>query len=358
MDLPDHDERPIAMKRISNLRSQISDRVFRNRRPEARNSKLCNQRGVALVIVLWIFIFLFVVAFDFAASVRQEATAAYRFAEESEGYYFAVAGFERALYDLLQEGSERRRTGGLASTDLFDGNWREKSFGEGLYKVRFLDEAGKVSLNRADEGTLGRVFTHLGVEEPRRTALVDSILDWRDEDTLHRVNGAEDDYYLSLTPPYTARNGPFDSVEDLLWVRGVTSELFYGGEENGHKRIGFREIFSVDNPLDRINLRTASAEVIHAVTGVPLEKSRGFVEERKKLSEDTLSDLLRLLGFAAGDAAMRQFVFLNPTVVSVESVGALGKTSSGRRVRGVVRIVGGNRGVELTRWVDRVYGKD
>ena len=351
MGLPGDDERLVAMTTISNLKSQISDCGF-------RNSKLSDDRGVALVVVLWIFIFLFVVAFDFAASVREEGMAAYRFTEESEGYYLAVAGFEQAIYDLLQQGLQQRQTGGPQSTDLFDGSWREKSLGQGLYRVRLLDEAGRVSLNRADEETLGRIFMNLGVEESRRTVLVDSILDWRDEDNLHRLNGAEDDYYLSLSPPYTARNGPFDSVEDLLWVRGVTPELFYGAEEDGLVRIGFKEIFTVDSPLDRINLRTASAEVIHALTGMPLEKSRAFVEERKRLSEKTLADLLRLLGFAAGDAAMRQFVFLNPSVVAVESVGAQSESSSRRRVRGVVRVVGGNRGVEMIRWVDRVYGKD
>ncbi|MGH7829042.1 MAG: general secretion pathway protein GspK [Candidatus Binatia bacterium] len=357
MDLSDDDKRLVAMTEEIETR----DRDRKNKTEGWRSLSqisVYDDRGFALVIVLWIFIFLFVVAFDFAASVREEGTAAYRFAEESEGYYLAVAGFEGALYELLQQGSQQRERGGSPATDLFDGSWREGKLGQGLYRVRILDEAGKVSLNRADEETLGRVLTHLGVEESRRTVLVDSILDWRDEDNLHRVNGAEDDYYLSLSPPYTARNGPFDSVEDLLWVRGVTPELFYGGEEEGVVKIGLKEIFTVDNPLDRVNLRTASAQVIHALTGLSLDRSRAFVEERKRLSEDTLSDLLRLLGFAAGDASMRQFVFLNPTVVAVESMGSQGESSSRRQVRGVVRIVGGNRGVELIRWVDRVYSEN
>src|SRR5580765_8341764 len=46
-----------------------------------------NQRGVALLIVLWIFIFLLVVAFDFSTSVREEATAAHRYSDETQGYY-------------------------------------------------------------------------------------------------------------------------------------------------------------------------------------------------------------------------------------------------------------------------------
>jgi hypothetical protein len=56
-----------------------------------------NQRGVALLVVLWIFIFLLVVAFDFSASVREEATAAHRYNDETQGYYIALAGLSASL---------------------------------------------------------------------------------------------------------------------------------------------------------------------------------------------------------------------------------------------------------------------
>jgi type II secretory pathway component PulK len=66
-----------------------------------------NQRGVALLVVLWIFIFLLVVAFDFTASVREEATAAHRYSDETQGYYIALAGFERGVYEFLQQSAGR-----------------------------------------------------------------------------------------------------------------------------------------------------------------------------------------------------------------------------------------------------------
>ncbi|MBI2359500.1 MAG: general secretion pathway protein GspK [Deltaproteobacteria bacterium] len=301
------------------------------------------------MIVLWIFIFLFVVAFDFSASVREDAFAAHRYAEESEGYYVALAGFERGLYELLQRFSQPLRSTLSPATELFDGDWREESYGEGSYSVRFTDEAGKVNLNRVDQETLRRIFTNLGVEEPRRSILVDAILDWIDEDDLHRASGAESDYYMSLSPAYTAKNGRFDTVEELLWVRGVTAELFYGEEGEA----GLRDIFSVDSPIDRINLRTASAEVIHALVGLPLEKSREFVEERKKSSESTAADLLKILGIAAGDAAIRQLVFVNPTVITIESRGGRKDSVTRRQVKGVIRLAAGRQGYQLARWVDR-----
>ena len=241
-------------------------------------------------------------------------------------------------------------------------SWHEEALGGGAFRVRWVDEGGKININRADEETLRRVFTNLGVEEPNKAILVDSIMDWRDPDDLHRASGAENEYYRSLTPPYTAKNGPFDTVEDLLWVRGMTAELFYGyGDAQGDRaenaqRAGLRAIFTVDSPIDRVNLRTASADVIHALTGIPLEKSRRFVDERKKLSDKTLADLLPLLGVGAGDAALQQFVFANPAVVTVEAEGRPAQSQLSRRVKGVVRAAGGGREFELMRWIDRDIG--
>jgi general secretion pathway protein K len=330
-----------------------------NRDDKDKAPGFLNQRGVALLVVLWIFIFLLVVAFDFSTSVREEAAAAYRYSNETEGYYLALAGFERGVYEFLQQSAGRDALGAQKREDIFDGDWHEEAVGSGNFRVRWVDEGGKININRADEQTLRRVFTNLGVEEPSRSILVDSIMDWRDPDDLHRLSGAENEYYRSLTPPYTAKNGPFDTVEDLLWVRGMTSELFYGygaangGSEQDGERVGLREIFTVDSPIDRVNLRTASADVIHALTGIPLEKSRRFVDERKKLSEQTLADLLPLLGIGANDTALQQFVFANPAVVTVEAEGRAGESRMSRRVKGVIRGAGGGREFELVRWIDR-----
>ena len=287
-----------------------------------------SERGVALLIVLWIFIFLFVVAFDFSAGVREEATAAHRYSDDNQGYYLALAGFEHGLYEFLDQARGRELQPVDKPKDIFDAAWRE--------------------------GTLG-------IEESLIGVLIDSIMDWRDQDDLHRSNGAEDDYYLSLTPSYTAKNGPFDSLEELLWVKGVSASLFYGYESSGSRdrdspRVGLREIFSVDSPIDRVNLRTASAPVIHVLLGISLEKCQAFVEERAKLGDKTLADLLPLLGIGSSEAALQMFIFTSPSIVTVEAEGYASESRQPRRVKGVIRAGGGNRGYELTRWVDREIG--
>ncbi len=320
-----------------------------------------SERGVALLIVLWIFIFLFVVAFDFSAGVREEATAAHRYSDDNQGYYLALAGFEQGLYDFLSQSRGRELQQVDKPKDIFDAGWREATLGGGTYRLRLVDESSKINLNRADENLLRRIFSNLGVEEPVIGTLIDSIMDWRDQDDLHRTNGAEADYYLSLNPPYTAKNGSFDSLEDLLWVKGVTASLYYGYDSSGtpardSSHVGLREIFSVDNPIDRVNLRTASAPVIHVLLGIPLEKCQAFVEERTKLADKTLADLLPLLGVGSDDAALQMFIFTNPSIVSVEAEGYASESHQARRVKGVIRAGGGNRGYELTRWVDREIG--
>jgi general secretion pathway protein K len=323
-------------------------------------SRAKDQRGVALIIVLWIFIFLFVVALDFSSDVRDEANAAHRFSEDTQGYYLALAGFQRGLYEysMQSQGGPGQRTENPPG--FFDLSWREEKLGAGFLRVRLIDEGGKINLNRADESTLRRIFINIGIDEPRRSELVDAILDWVDRDNLHRVSGAENEYYESLSPPYTAKNGFFDSVEELLWVKGMTVELFFGtgaGVEAGSAaspRPGLGEIFTVDSPIDRVNLRTASPEVIHALLGIPLEKCRAFVEERKKLSDKTIADLLPLLGISSGDASTRMFVFTNPSIISVEAEGSTTGTDLPRRVKGVVRLAGGQGRFEMLRWIDRI----
>jgi general secretion pathway protein K len=324
----------------------------------AEKRRLRDQRGVALILVLWIFIFLFAVAVEFSSEVRHEASAAHRFSEDTQGYYLALAAFQRGLYEYAMQqpqGGAFQRT--EPTPGFFDLSWREEKLGDaGIARVRLLDEGGKINLNRADEAMLRRIFTNLAIDEPRRSELVDSILDWVDPDRLHRINGAEDDYYQSLSPPYTAKNAPFDAVEELLWVKGVTAELFFGAAnvENTERRPGLAALFTVDSPIDRINLRTASAEVLHALLGLPMEKCRAFIEERRKLSDKTIGDLLPLLGIAAGDAATRMFVFTNPSVIGIEAEGSTTGAGAPRRLKGVVRVAGGQGRFEVIRWIDRV----
>jgi DNA uptake protein ComE-like DNA-binding protein len=72
--------------------------------------------------------------------------------------------------------------------------------------------------------------------------IADAILDWIDEDDEAREYGAESAYYSTLEPPYAPKNGPLDTVEELLRVRGVTPEMLFGTDANRNGQIDPNEI--------------------------------------------------------------------------------------------------------------------
>jgi hypothetical protein len=100
----------------------------------------------------------------------------------------------------------------------------------------------------------------LGAE---RDAVIDSILDWRDTNREHRLNGAEEDYYRGLDPPYSCKDGRIDVLEELLLVRGVTPELFFGRREGDKAVPGLRDLLSVQS--FETNYGTAPQAVLDAL---------------------------------------------------------------------------------------------
>ena len=90
--------------------------------------------------------------------------------------------------------------------------------------------------------------------------IVDAILDWRDADHIKRLNGAERDYYRSARG-YDPKDGFFDSVQELLLVKGVTADLFYGIDG----RPGLRDVVSVFCKLDKINMNSVTSPVLQAL---------------------------------------------------------------------------------------------
>src|SRR5436305_122650 len=69
---------------------------------------------------------------------------------------------------------------------------------------------------------------------PTRTEdVANSILDWLDaKSSIPRTNGAKDEFYPALDPPYHVKNGAMDTLDELLLVKGVTPQLLYGNDRN------------------------------------------------------------------------------------------------------------------------------
>lgn len=249
-------------------------------------SLFTNERGAALVLVLWVTAVLIIIVAEFAYAMRIETLAVKNFKEKEQAYYLASAGVNLALaeimnrYDLVyldEKGSLvfARKENGKTKSMSFE---RSLEFGNGTIAYSISDESGKLNINTATREMVTSILKEAGVSGSEKDVIADSILDWRDEGHEFHLNGAEDDYYLSLSEPYEAKDGPFDTLEELLLVRGVSPALFYGKDklspelpsdtdaesENGYKSIS--RILTVRGK-GRININTADKSVLEAALG-------------------------------------------------------------------------------------------
>lgn len=102
------------------------------------------------------------------------------------------------------------------------------------FRFGITPESGKLNLNVATEEQLRSVFTELllALDVDATEELIDALLDWRDADDDVRENGAEAEWYGDLEPPYQPKNGLFDTVEELLLVKGFSAAILWGEDVN------------------------------------------------------------------------------------------------------------------------------
>jgi general secretion pathway protein K len=316
----------------------------------SRISILRDHNGIALFLVLWVLALLSVIAGEFSYAMRTGVNITRNFKEQTEAYYIAEAGLNRGLTEMIRNQFIPIRTvnsaGEKGEGEEKEERWRFNTdiapvpFGGGRFKVTIGNESGKVDLNKADEVMLEMILGGLDLEERQKSIIADSILDWRDSDNLHRINGAEDDYYKSLPEPYECKNGPFDTVEELLMVRGVTPEIFYGG---------LRDIFTVyENPTsretgsalrgrpDKININAASPRLLRCLPSMTDELVNQIVEYRKRTDFAVLQELLPIIG-----AEVYTLIFLYVTTeaspyYTIESVGSVEGSNIRQRIEALI----------------------
>jgi general secretion pathway protein K len=314
-------------------------------------------------MVIWIFMVLSVLSAEFSRAMRDDAAATQNLAEEIQARGVALAGINQAIYRLLHA---RQQQGDDADPDVVpsdtpapwlpDGTWHDEPYWGGTYGVRMIDEGGKISLNRADEALLRKVFEALGLDAKAQEEVVDAILDWRDSDDLRRLHGAENDYYLKLPEPYRAKNGPFDSVDELLQVRGITRELFFGTRDRGLGAHGapvipLREVFSVFNRSANINVRTAPVAVLRVVLG----GEEDAVEEILTARDADPSSVLGLIQAKVADQVLgRRLVDGTPSTVAIEARAMMQNGRVQARLGAVVDIPDDADGFHIKRWYDRL----
>lgn len=210
-----------------------------------------SQRGVALVLVLWVISLLAVIAGNFAYSMRAEAQIARNLVSAAQARALAEGGIHRAWYELTRPTTDTLRW-------QPDGLQREMQLSGASVRVTIQDESGKIDLNTASDDLLKGVLQSSGLPEDASAALADAIADWRDSDKLRRPRGAEAEEYRTAGKSYVPTNALFETVDEVQRVLGMTPELF---------RM-LKSVLTVHSKLAGINTATAAREALLAIPGV------------------------------------------------------------------------------------------
>jgi general secretion pathway protein K len=340
-----------------------------------------NSRGVALIMVVWIITILTVVVLEFSFAMRTEVNITKNFKEELELYAIAHGGVQQAIAELILKHDPRvqqlRKTLKTEEVNpekkewVADGRPYALRFDQGECELRIMSESGKININTISEMTLRKLIGNLGLEGEKRDAVVDSILDWRDPDDLYRINGAENDYYQSLKEPYRCKNANLDSVQELLLVKGVTPDLFYGrrgpkeGEEGTKASdIGLKDIFSVYAAGEQVDVNSASLPVLRVALGLPSEVAKAILKGREEKGFQHQQDLLQrvpeLSPLIAQISGRLVFSSTSAPLTSVYyTIESRGKSKEGGAVRDLKTIVKIDRmdkkGYKVIQWVDALF---
>ena len=232
----------------------------------------CTERGIALITVILIIVILVAVVIELNRSSRADIYDAANLSDGIKLTYIAKSGFYGAAallknsqnsYDTLRDDWAKADLLSMQSNTFFP---------DGYFISTIEDESGKIPLNKLINGKeynpdIKEILMRLldqpefGLDERKVAEIVDSIKDWIDGDEEVTGYGAESAYYSSLDPPYEAKNAQFDCIEELLMVKGVTKEIFYGTKE----KTGLAGYVTADSD-GTININTAPKMVLRALS--------------------------------------------------------------------------------------------
>ena len=216
------------------------------------------RRGFVLVSVFVVIVLLTLAAYKYSEMMLAEYQAADSYTRTAQAQALARSGVNYAAavladpnsfssvlnsnpYDnptafqdiLVQDDDKTGRRGRFSVVTLRDPN--DPLFTSQPYRFGVTDEASKLNLNALlTLAANDTVRLNMLAQLPNMTEdVANSILDWLDpSSTIPRTNGAKDEYYTGLSPAYHVKNGPLDSMEELLLVKGVTPQLLYGNNVN------------------------------------------------------------------------------------------------------------------------------
>ena len=241
---------------------------------------LRNNRGMALLLTILVISLITVITLRFNMSMRSSLTSASNLQDAIALDNMAKSAFNTARAVLSDDASK-------SSFDTLHEDWANLAaaapyfsyfFNRGQGGLEIKDHSGRIQINsllkrQGDSWVVNeeqkKIWLNLlsaeeyGLSEDDSLAIVEAIIDWLDEDDEPSgFGGAESSYYQVLEKPYEPRNGPMEFIEELLLVKGVTKELYFGTEEFP----GLADLVTPYGRDGKININTADPFVLRALS--------------------------------------------------------------------------------------------
>lgn len=207
------------------------------------------QRGLALVMVLWLVTLLGIIAGGHAYNTHTETRLAAMHVASAKARAAVQAGLSFAILQLMAHD--------LATPWPIDGTVVRYQFNNAQIGIAVRDATGLIDLNAAGPDLLRTLTSALTVDQPLQDKIVAAIIDWRDADEIRHVHGAEEYDYKLTGYSWTPRDGEFSSVEELRYVMGITQQLF-------DEMAPFVTVYSGHSG---INLEFAAPFLVNAMSG-------------------------------------------------------------------------------------------
>jgi general secretion pathway protein K len=216
--------------------------------------------GFIIIIVLG-----FSLAFSFTVLFLNYKTKKY--IDSVERYY---ENFEmERMYDLAFEIAKKILKKDRNNYDYLKEGWAQsKSVSIENYNLEIIirDENSKININKVigEKGVTNQLLLdllkNLFLICKYPSSLLDSLLDWIDEDNLERPMGAEYFYYSSLGFKNLPPNKPIKSLRELFLIKGYDEKVLIGKEDK-KGLLNFITIYSDD----KININTCEREILNAM---------------------------------------------------------------------------------------------
>ena len=306
-------------------------RIQRRQSDGGQASKSGRFRASVLVALLWIVALLSVVVVSVLHTTWIDLVIVKSYGDRIQAHYLALAGIEKAEALLYQDAQDRSHSALNHHDKLYNDSqdFQNGSLGRGeftIFRRGREDEGGGVLYGVSDEESrldVNVASSNELMQLPNMMSdVMASIVDWRSPTNVVLPGGALAAYYESLQPPYEPRNSAYETVRELLMVKGVTPELLMGDDrhqdgflpttaiigndfpDTGNHACdvdagwaGIVTVDSFDNDVSaagqrRVNIQTADQNALANVPGITPDIAQAIITYRGQHQFQSIADLL------------------------------------------------------------------